>query len=217
MRIVRLDSLHSARAEKTVEKSVAILREGGVIMYPTDTVYGLGANALDEQAIEKVFLIKERVKQKPISVAVRDVAMARRIAVISPIAEKFLARVWPGAVTVILPKRSVVPDMLTDGGPIGLRCFKNAFLEKLFLYIDFPLTATSANISGELPISNIKALRAQLKNKKYIPDLIIDAGALPPSSASTIIDLTGNEPKIVRVGPTSPQELIRLFNDLKKQ
>ncbi|MDO8557755.1 MAG: L-threonylcarbamoyladenylate synthase [bacterium] len=217
MKNIHLDLQNPRSVERAVQLASEILGQGGVMVYPTDTVYGLGTNALDERAIEKVFLIKERVKQKPISVAVKDVAMARRIAVVSAVAEKFLARVWPGAVTVILPKRSVAPDILTGGGPIGLRCFKNDFLEMLFSRIDFPLTTTSANISGEPPVSDIRALRAQFKNKKHLPDLIVDAGTLRPSPASTVIDITGNEPKMVRVGPVSPQELIRLFNDLKKK
>lgn len=215
MKSIRPDFHNPEDVRMAAQEASRILANGGVIVYPTDTAYGLGANALDGRAIEKIFLIKERAKQKPISAAVKDVAMARRIAIVSPVAEKFLLRVWPGAVTVILQKRSAVPDVLTDGAPIGLRCPKHDFHKSLFEFIGFPITATSANMSGAGPVFDVSALQAQFKSKKHLPDLVIDAGVLPPTDPSTVIDLTGKEPKIVRVGPVSQQELIRLFKEVQ--
>ena len=215
MKTVHFNLQDRERAEKIVQTVAKVLEDGGSIVYPTDTSYGLGVNAFSETAIEKIFLIKERARQKPISVAVRDIAMAKRIAVVSAAAEKFLARVWPGAVTVVLPRRSNLPEALTDGKPVGMRCPKHTFHKMLFGFIDFPVTATSANISGEGSIFGIEDLRAKFKNKKYLPDLVINAGSLAPSQPSTVVDLTGKELKILRVGPVSLEELTRLFNELR--
>lgn len=213
MRILKCDIHNPASVAAAAEKAFAALQKGCIIVYPTDTAYGLGANALDEKAIARIYCIKGRDAKKPLSIAVRDIAMARRVAVVSPIAEKFLERVWPGPVTVILPKRSVLPDVLTDGGPVGIRYSRDAFTEALFARIDFPVTATSANLSGEGAVYNVRDFVKQLRGKTQKPDLVIDAGILPPVVPSTVIDLTGKEPKVLRAGPVSQEGLFKILKE----
>jgi len=188
-----------------------ILQAGGIIVYPTDTLYGFGANALDVPAIEKIYALKRRLPEKPLSIAVRDMAMAERYAIIGPRETYFLQQIWPGPITVILPRRSSLPEVLTAGRPVGIRCIPHPFLGALFKEIDFPVVTTSANISGEETPRDPKEIAAIFRNEKIRPDLLIDAGMLPPSAASTVIDLSGKEPKILRTGPMSPEKLFSLL------
>ena len=214
MQILSFDVNNDTSVDAAVKAASEVLQSGGTVVYPTDTAYGLGANALSEAAIEKIFRIKQRAKEKPLSIGVKNVAMAKKFAVISPSAEKFLREIWPGPITVILHKRSMLPDILTNGRPIGLRCSKNCFNKAIFRYINFPITATSANISGEAAIYDpYELLQSFRRYPKSMPDLLLDAGPLPKILPSTIIDLTAPEPKILRVGPVNPEELLRVFRE----
>lgn len=204
------------RPEKeAIGEAAEAIKNGKVIIYPTDTVYGLGANAFDEDAIKKIFEIKGRDFNKPISIIVRDIEMAKEVASFGRNTEKILEKIFPGPVTVILFKKKVLSEILTGGTEkIGLRIPDCKFTRILMENLDFPITTTSANISGEGASGNISEILSQFKNKKTKPDLVIDAGALPKSSSSTVIDLTGPEPKILRTGPVTKHELKKIFNNL---
>jgi len=168
----------------SVEKTIEILKKGGVVVYPTDTVDGLGANALDEKAVRKVFEIKKRDFKKPISIIVRDLEMAKQVASFGKDTEKILKKILPGPVTVILYKKKILPDILTGGSnKVGIRIPDCKFTQVLMKKIDFPITTTSANISGE-PIEG---------------------------TPSTVIDLTGPEPQILRIGPVSKEALLKIL------
>lgn len=172
----------------SVEKAVETIKKGGVVVYPTDTVYGLGANALDEKAVKRVFEIKKRDLKKPISIIVRDIEMAKKVASFSKNTEKILKKILPGPVTVILHKKKILPDILTGGSKkVGLRIPDCEFTKALMEKLDFPITTTSANISGK-----------PIKGKP-----------------STVVDLTGPEPKILRMGPIKKEELFKLINHAK--
>ncbi len=169
----------------SVEKAVEIIKKGGVVVYPTDTVYGLGANALDEKAVRKVFEIKKRDFKKPISIIVRDIKMAKKVASFGKNTEKILKKILPGPVTVILYKKKILPDILTGGSnKVGLRIPDYNFTKKLMSQLDFPITTTSANLSGK-PIEG---------------------------KASTVIDLTGSKPKILRAGPVTKKQLLKCLD-----
>jgi L-threonylcarbamoyladenylate synthase len=212
MRTIKYIMQNRESLDKAVQAASIVLKNGGIAVYPTDTAYGLGANALNESAICKIFAIKERDRKKPLSITVRDIEMAKRYAIISAAAEEFLKQAWPGAITVVLRKRSLLPDILIDGGTIGIRMPDHEFHESLFKRIDFPITATSANISGNESVWNIADFKRQLRGRTCRPDLVIDAGALPPTHPSTVIDLSGQEPKILRTGPISKKTLLEIFN-----
>jgi len=171
----------------SVEKAAKIIKKGGVVVYPTDTVYGLGANALDEKAVKKVFEMKKRDFSKPISIIVRDIEMAKQVASFDRDIEEKLKKLLPGPVTVILFKKKILSDILTAGSnKVGIRIPNCKFTQALMQRLDFPITTTSANISGE-PIEG---------------------------KPSTVIDLTGKEPKILRVGPVTKNELKEIFKNL---
>lgn len=184
------------------------------MVYPTDTAYGLGVDATRASTVKKIFAIKGRSAEKAVSVSVKNIDMAWQYAVLSQTVRRFLKRVWPGAVTVILKGRSTLPKNLTAGAnAVGLRWPDHPFHEALFRFIDFPITATSANISGEKPSRDPKDVAAALSGGVIKPDLIVNIGKLKRVSPSTVIDLTGAKPKILREGPVKAKLLIALLKN----
>lgn len=216
-----------------ITETITVLRRGGVIVYPTDTVYGLGANACDEWAVEQVFKIKNRPLSKPLPIMARNMKWVKELAFVPPKLERVLEEIWlaplevdhpenfsgrsrtltgPSATTVVLPKKSVIPKIITAGHKtVGIRIPNYPFIDKLLGKFGYPITATSANISGEEPTGDINKVIASFQDKIWKPDLIIDAGVLPPSEPSTILDLSHIKPKILRVGPSKPEQLLKLL------
>lgn len=191
---------------------MAVLKRGGVVVYPTDTVYGLGANACDWYAVEQIFKIKKRPFSKPLPVIARNMKWVVELAFVPPKLEKVLSEIWPGAITVILPKKEIIPSIVTAKKKnVGVRIPDCALTDKLLGGFGYPLTATSANLSGEEATSDIKLIIEMFCNEIWKPDLVLDAGVLPPSAPSTVLDLTTIRPKIVRVGPTKPEQLMKLL------
>ncbi len=182
---------------KKITKIIKAIKEGKVIVYPTDTVYGLIADATNKKAVNKIFKIKKRPKDKPIPIFVKDLKQAKKLAKIDKEQENFLEKVWPGKVTVIL-KRKKIKVYGVEERKIALRIPKYKLLLNLIKHVNRPLTATSANISGKPATTKIKEVINQFKKKKYQPDLIIDAGNLKQSRPSIVIDLTVWPPKILR-------------------
>lgn len=199
MKIVRLNSKNF---KEIVNIAVKIIKKDGAVICPTDTVYGLLADATSEKAVKKVFKIKKRSFDKPLPVFIKDLKMAQVLAEISKNQEKILKRFWPGQMTVILIAQPRLRGWakLTQNNKIGIRIPDYKLIKDLLEKIDKPLTGTSANISGKLASTKIKQVINQFKNKKIKPDLIIDAGNLPQSQASTVIDLTLKKPKVLRQG-----------------
>lgn len=197
-------------------EATRVLRGGGVIAYPTDTVYGLGGNALDERVIERIFEIKGRPAEKGMIALVKDHAMARELAIIDLWSEGILERLWPGSVTVMLPKKPHVPEVLTGGAAtIALRLSNHPFVEALMRNLDFPLVSTSANASGIPNEPSLGAFLEYLEHHSAKPDLVIDAGALPEAIQSTLIDLTQKpHPVVLRRGKVSKEELENTFRQM---
>jgi L-threonylcarbamoyladenylate synthase len=183
---------------KIIEMAVEIIKKGGVIICPTDTIYGLICDATNEKAVKKIFQIKGRRTKKPIPIFVKDLKMAKKLAKIDKKQEKFLKSVWPGRVTAVLEKKGNFKIYGVDRKTIGLRIPDYKLINILLEKTNKPLTGTSANISGKPGSTKIKEILKQFKNKKYQPDLTIDAGNLPKSKPSKIIDLTFSPHKILR-------------------
>ncbi|MEK7121894.1 MAG: L-threonylcarbamoyladenylate synthase [Patescibacteria group bacterium] len=210
MRIIQVD-LNKDYSD-VIREAVDVLNYGGTIVYPTDTLYGLGANALNEIAVRKIFRIKERSFSKPLPMIVRDYTWIKELADINLKNEEILKRAWPGKVTVVLPKKAIVPDALTaEFKSVGIRIPDYLFTDKLLAKFGYPLTSTSANISGQEPTNDINKIIEIFSKSTEKPDLIIDAGILPKSDPSMIVDLTGNKPKILRISPTKPEKLLELL------
>lgn len=188
-----------------VEKAVSILRHDGLVIYPTDTIYGLGADALSEEAITRVYEAKRRPFSAPISVAVCSCDMIHGIARVDDYAAGFIDRFLPGPVTVVLPARNSLPEMLTGGtGRIGVRIPRHPVALRLIGLLDAPITATSANTTG--------ARDPVVPGDCNVPhDFLIDGGRLP-GTASTVIDLSSLE--IIRPG-AGLAEILGYISDRK--
>ena len=212
MRILQVDL--SKYYSEALKEAVAILESSGVIVYPTDTLYGIGCNALDGKAVKRVFEIKKRSLSKPLPMITRNIKWAKELADIRKKDEKILNKVWPGKVTVILPKKEIVPDILTSNHQtVGMRVPDYPFIDRLLKLFGYPIVSTSANISGEGGTGNIDQIIKSFSGRlTQQPDLIIDVGILPKSEPSAILDLTGDKPKISRIGPSKPEEFLKLLN-----
>jgi len=167
----------------SIEKAVAVLRRDEVIVYPTETVYGLGADALSDEAVMRVYELKNRPLSQPMSVAVSDVDMLAAIAVVDDAAEAFIERFLPGPTTVILPAKSCLPTILTGGiGWIGIRMPAHPVALRIIELLDSPITATSANLSGEEPPTRPEEV--------FVPhDYLVGGGELP-GTPSTVVDFS---------------------------
>ncbi len=210
MRVIKIDL--NGDFSEAIQEAIAVLKLGGAVIYPTDTLYALGANALEIGPVERIFKIKKRSKSKPFPIAVRNINWAKELAFIYQKEEKILEAVWPGAVSVVLPKRSIVPNILTAGqSSVAMRIPDSRFTDELLGRFGYPITSTSANISDELPSFKISEIIERFENSENKPDLVIDAGDLKQSEPSTILDLTTDKPKILRVGPVKPETLRKLL------
>lgn len=137
---------------------------------------------------------------------------AKELAYINKRNEKILNKVWPGKFTAVLPKKDVVPDIVSAGeATVGIRIPDYEFIDKLLGKFGYPITATSANISGQEPTSDINKIIDFFSSQIYKPDLILDAGVLPKSEPSVVIDLTTDKPKVLRVGLSKPEQLMKLL------
>lgn len=180
--------------EEIIFKAINVLADGGVVLYPTDTVYGLGANIFDKKAVKRVFEIKRRSYLKPLSILVKDVETIDLVAKISMGQKNTIMEYLPGPYTFILDKRSIVPRIITSGTSyVGVRVPGNGLARRLAGI--FPITTTSANISDDEVLTNPPDILDQLDCDV---DLVIDVGDLGPAKSSTIVDLTSFKPKIIR-------------------
>ncbi len=212
MEQLNLDIKNSENIEKVADAVAEVLQSGGVIIYPTDTIYGIGANAFNEEAIEKVMNIKNRDNKKPLSVFVKDIKSARRIACIDSKVEKMLENIWPGPITVILRKKDIVPYLLTGNREtIAVRIPQNKFILHLLEKVEFPIIATSANTSGENNLFDAEEIMKTFGNKKNQIDLFVNIGNIKKTQASTIVDLTTTIPRIVRMGIVGKEEMDNFF------
>ena len=177
-----------------INEAIEVLSNGGVVLYPTDTVYGLGANIFDGKAVKRIFDIKQRSLLKPLSILVSDVKAIDLVAKVSLEQKKVINSHLPGPYTFILNKRKIVPRMVTSGSvDVGVRVPDNEIACRLASL--FPITTTSANLSDEDVLSTPKEILEQLDCDV---DLVIDVGELNSSHASKIVDLSGRNPKIIR-------------------
>lgn len=165
-----------------IDIAVQVLRRDGLVVYPTETVYGLGVDALSENAIMKIYEIKSRPLSRSISIAVSDMDMLEAVAVVDDVSRAFIEQFLPGPVTVVLPAKSCLPEILTGGtGMIGIRWPDHAVALAIISRLDSPITATSANISNGDPPTRPEDV--------YIPnDYLVDGGELP-GTPSTVVDM----------------------------
>ncbi|RLE55173.1 MAG: threonylcarbamoyl-AMP synthase [Candidatus Methanomethylicota archaeon] len=181
-----------------------VVLSGGLVVYPTDTVYGLGANPLDVKAVKKALLAKKRVG-KPMPVLVSSIKAAEILVYVNSLALKLMQFFWPGPLTIVLPKKPYVPNEVTAGMfSLGVRMPNHLVAIKLADFCGGFILGTSANVSGR---KSPKTAGEALRQLGDAVDLIIDAGRCPIGVPSTVIDLTGSTPIIVREGAVRAEEI----------
>lgn len=180
--------------DEIISEAIDILADGGVVLYPTDTVYGLGANIFDSRAVRRVFEIKQRSLLKPLSILVSNVKAIDLVAKVSLEQKRVIDSHLPGPYTFILKRRKIVPRVVTSGSDyVGVRVPDNEIACRLASL--FPITTTSANLSDDDVLSTPREILEQLDCDV---DLVIDVGELSSNHASKIVDLSGRNPKIIR-------------------
>lgn len=188
--------------------AVQVLKRGQVIVFPTETFYGLGADALDPSAVERVVFLKGRNSDNPIAVIIGDRRMLSEIVTeIPPAAQKLMNHFWPGPLTLVLPAKKNLPrPLLNHDGKIGVRLSNHPVATKLARELGAPLTATSANPSGKEPARTVQEARTYFTDRV---EIFLDGGTLPGRSGSTVAEVIENRLRIIREGEISSQELER--------
>lgn len=191
-----------------LDRAVSLLRAGRLVAFPTETVYGLGADASDREAVKKIFTVKGRPADHPVIVHLPDPAhLDRWASAIPESADRLAARFWPGPLTLVLPRAARVHDIVTGGqDTVGLRVPSHPMALELLRRFDGGIAAPSANKFGRLSPTTARHVRSDLGDAI---DLVLDGGACQVGIESTIVDLSGDEPALLRPGKISKEELER--------
>ncbi|MDP3645785.1 MAG: L-threonylcarbamoyladenylate synthase [bacterium] len=223
MEVIRLTEKNSTDC---VVKAVEVLQRGGVVLYPTDTLYGLGADAFSNVAVDTIYAIKGREEGKPIHCIVADMVMAERYAEVDSRARALAKRFLPGPLTLVLSakggsasssggrssfggggKKKHNTGIAREMNTIGIRVPKSDFCLEMVRMFRKPITTTSANVSGKTSERTVEKILSQLGQAAQSIDLVIDAGELPESTPSTVVDLSDEEPVILREGAITSVEI----------
>ncbi len=198
----------------TIQTAASLIQAGGVVAFPTETVYGLGASAYDAKAVARIFEIKQRPSFDPLIVHISMMAQVGELVTDIPECVGDLsARFWPGPLTLVLNKGPKVPDIVTAGLPtIAVRMPRHPMALDLIAKAGVPVAAPSANLFGKVSPTEAGHVREQLGDA---PDMVLDGGACEVGVESTIIDLTCSHPKVLRLGGLSIEELEQVFGSLE--
>ena len=208
-----VDKLPSDMQEQ-IEKGISILNQGGVVAFPTDTVYGLGAKASNQLAVERIYEVKERPRNIALPLLLADVSQISEVAEpVPPIAWLLVRSFLPGALTIVLHKAESVSDIITGGGAtVAVRVPAHPVPVALADGLGVPIVGTSANLSGKPSALTADEVYSQFGDKI---DLVIDGGRCPGGRESTIVDVTGATPVILREGAISREELEQVGGGIK--
>jgi L-threonylcarbamoyladenylate synthase len=196
-----------------VKRAAELLRAGEVVALPTETVYGLAANALDANAVQRIYDVKGRPANNPIIVHVASVAMANACVTKWPgVADKLAAAFWPGPLTLVLPRAAQIPEIVTAGGAtVGVRWPSHPFIQAVISECNFPLAAPSANLSNRVSPTNAAHVRRQLGDRIR---LIVDGGQSQVGIESTVVDLVKSPPRLLRPGMIHEEALMAVTGEL---
>jgi len=209
-KIIRIDP--AGPGPEAIAGAGSIIRKGGVVIFPTQCLYGIAADALNEKAVEKVFDIKKRPQNNPILVLVPDQNCLEDLAESIPEpARKLMKAFWPGGLTLVCQAKPTVPKRLTAGsGKLGIRIPSHPAAKALVDFVGFPITGTSANLSGKPGCDRISLLDPSIFETS---DLILDAGILKGGIGSTIVDVTVFPLRIIREGFISENQIRRILTN----
>lgn len=217
MKIIYLNPSNPEEVESAAVEAAKFLREGKIIIYPTDTIYGMGCDAGNDAAVEKIFRIKKREKDKPLSVIVENIEAINRVTFFSVKTRKILEKFLPGPYTFILPgARNISRFILAGGLNVGVRIPDSLITQKIMEKFHLPLVTTSVNPSGAELLSDPFQMAEIFSRKREAPDLLLDAGKSENTEPSIIIDLTRSHPRIIRSGNRTAREVLELLDKLKE-
>lgn len=196
---------------RSLPLALEILNRGGLVAFPTDTVYGVGGGAFSAQAIESIYAAKDRPREKPIPILLGEVNDIEQVSMLpDPLVWRLVERFWPGPLTVVLPAKPSLPSQLSPFPTVGVRVPDYEAVRAL-LRGSGPLAATSANISGQKSPQTAQEVLEQLGGRIA---LILDGGVTPGGEASTVLDCTSPTWKILRAGPLSQEEILSVKHDV---
>jgi L-threonylcarbamoyladenylate synthase len=180
---------------------ISVLKDGGIVLFPTDTIYGLGVDATNAEAVQRLQKLKGRPERKPISIMVSDMTMAEKYAMVTPLAKKLSEKFLPGKITLVLEAKDTLPQELTAGtGTVGIRIPNQPTALQMVKDFGKPITATSANIADMPTLNSVSEILKQFGSKSDMIYHIIDEGVLVPSGPSTVVDVRGEKPIVLREG-----------------
>ena len=192
-------------------EAAAVVRDGGLICYPTDTLYGLGCDPFNYSAIERAMMAKgERTKSMP--VLVKSIQDAERLAVFHERARRLAEKFWPGPLTIIVSARELLPSILVPKGTVGLRSPNHPICLNLIGLCSGALVGTSANLTGKAPATSAEEAVTAFGDRV---DVVLDGGRSPLGVSSTVVDLTKDRLAILREGPIGRKEIIRYLRESK--
>jgi L-threonylcarbamoyladenylate synthase len=196
-----------------IAEAAAVIKHGGVVVFPTRCLYGLGADALDPDAVEKIIKIKQRPEDNPILVLIHSRRqLDSLVANITPAAVAIMEAFWPGRVTLVFEASVTLSNRLTARtGKIGVRLAGHPVAAALVKQVGSPVTGTSANLSGRPGCHQVHYLDPPIAKQV---DLVLDAGMLKGGAGSTIVDVTADAPQILREGQVSAEEILRAFAEI---
>ena len=202
-----MEILHAS--DDAIRRAAAVIRRGGIVIYPTETVYGLGCDPADADAARRVCIIKGRA-DKPLPVACADVEAARRIAHLNPEAERIAARFWPGPLMLVLPAKVEYSIWVTQGAStLGVRVPGHDIARRLARLSGGVIISTSANRKGEPPPATAQEAAEKIGGEV---DLILDGGPAPLTKPSTVLDLSGRHARVLRMGPITGEQLREILS-----
>jgi len=205
---MRTEIIRAGHGE-SIQRALEVLHKGGLVSFPTDTVYGLGALAFDGKAVESIYLAKDRPIEKAIPVLIGDDTDLEKVSDnISDVARKLASRFWPGPLTVIVPKKPTLPESVSATDTVGVRIPDHPVAREL-LRAAGPMAVTSANISGQSSPSTAQEVFDQLNGRI---ELIIDGGRTAGGVPSTVVDYSGSEIRVLREGPITLEQILSLIS-----
>jgi L-threonylcarbamoyladenylate synthase len=199
--------------QKAMEEAAACIRRGGVIVYPTETLYGIGADAFDGEAVRRVQAVKQREEKKPVLVIIdTEDRLMQLTSEVSEVAGTLIRKFWPGPLTLVFAALPTIPAEITQGtNAIGVRLPSSALCRELVRSAGRPITSTSANLSGQPTPRTVREMQSMLREGV---DLFLDAGELPESKPSTVVDVSTNLPRLLRKGAIPTERLVQVVPNL---
>lgn len=215
MRTIVLQVHPEAPEAEAIARAAEMIQRGGLVAFPTETVYGLGANALDPRALARIFEAKGRPPHNPLIVHVTDVEAAQTLVAAWPeTAARLAARYWPGPLTLVLPRRALIPDIVTAGGPtVAVRVPRHPVALALLRASGVPIAAPSANRSARLSPTRAEHVLRSLNGRI---EMLLDGGPTAGGLESTVLSLAADPPQLLRPGPVSPSEIEAVIGPVER-